>query len=178
MVTPSPLVFYLTEWYKCQHILQPGRPFSEHQLRGGLHVEINSRNPNCAFQSVLQLWRACSQKHRIQVWHGRANTQADFTRKTWIQDQSQKQSTLKHQSILHGNIQQRLSRDSLLKALGKMTNSLQVLVLSSWQDHCLLTIWSFYAIQNKRHFKQKTTSLFEPDFQNTVVNVWHPNSCF
>src|SRR4029434_4637345 len=45
VVIPSPIVFYLTEWYKCQHILLSGRPFSEHQLRGGLHAEINYRNP-------------------------------------------------------------------------------------------------------------------------------------
>ena len=44
VVIPSPIVFYLTEMYKCQHILLSGRPFSEHQLRGGLHAEINSRN--------------------------------------------------------------------------------------------------------------------------------------
>src|SRR4029434_9559261 len=33
---PPPIVFYLTEMYKCQHILLSGRPFSKHQLRGGL----------------------------------------------------------------------------------------------------------------------------------------------
>src|SRR4029434_10702109 len=44
VVIPSPIVFYLTEMYKCVHILLSGRPSSEHQLRGGLHAEINSRN--------------------------------------------------------------------------------------------------------------------------------------
>src|SRR4029434_5143246 len=35
VVIPSPIVFYLTEMYKCLHILLSGRPCSEHQAERG-----------------------------------------------------------------------------------------------------------------------------------------------
>src|SRR4029434_5277248 len=60
VVIPSPIVFYLTELFKCQHILLSGRPSSEHQRRGGLHAEINSRNLTSTLRSLLQLKRAYS----------------------------------------------------------------------------------------------------------------------
>src|SRR4029434_4106634 len=58
-------VLFRSEIYKCQHILHSGRPFSEHQLRGGLHAEINSRNPTTSSGPSSTL--ACSFRfyHRI-----------------------------------------------------------------------------------------------------------------
>src|SRR4029434_2182678 len=35
VVIPSPIVFYLTEMYKCLHILLSGRPCSAHQAERG-----------------------------------------------------------------------------------------------------------------------------------------------
>src|SRR4029434_9909606 len=70
---PSPPVFYMTEGYKCQHILQSARPFSEHQLRGGLHAEINSRNPDSVFWSVLQVWCAHLYSITSLTWEYQTN---------------------------------------------------------------------------------------------------------
>src|SRR4029434_1509629 len=62
---PSPIVCYLTEMYKCQHILLSGRPFSKHQLRGVSTPKINSRNLTSTLRSLLQLKRA----HRFRHTH-------------------------------------------------------------------------------------------------------------
>src|SRR4029434_7015286 len=70
VVIPSPIVFYLTEMYKFQHILLSGRPFSKHQLRGVSTPKINSRNLTSTLRSLLQLKRA----HRFRHTHIHTHT--------------------------------------------------------------------------------------------------------
>src|SRR4029434_10490577 len=52
VVIPSPIVFYLTELYKCIFCYQVGLALST-KLRGGLHAEINDRNLTSTLWSLL-----------------------------------------------------------------------------------------------------------------------------